>query len=188
MFKISLIHRVNWHISLYLGSRILKYHYSQSIPTSQGMNFTHRGPNTMATVLQQTFANQSSWFKFHCNAFPRVQLTINQSDSKVRGANIGPTWGQEDPGGPIVDPMNLAIWAVLVQITAWHRTGDKSLSKPLSKPLYVTRRQWVNWIFRDDNLPYITNNMDFFRTMSCSGLLVNGLIDIVKSHFTDPNA
>ena len=30
-------------------------------------------------------------------------------DSKVHGANIGPTWGQQDPGGPHVGPMNLAI-------------------------------------------------------------------------------
>ena len=33
-------------------------------------------------------------------------------DSKVYGANIGPTWGQQDPGGPYVDPMNFAIWDI----------------------------------------------------------------------------
>ena len=31
-------------------------------------------------------------------------------DSKVYGANIGPTWGRQDPGGPQVGPMNFAIW------------------------------------------------------------------------------
>ena len=31
-------------------------------------------------------------------------------DSKVHGANTGPTWGRQDPGGPHVGPMNLAIW------------------------------------------------------------------------------
>ena len=30
-------------------------------------------------------------------------------DSKVHGANMGPTWGRQDPGGPHVGPMNLAI-------------------------------------------------------------------------------
>ena len=30
-------------------------------------------------------------------------------DSKDHGANIGPTWGQQAPGGPNVGPMNLAI-------------------------------------------------------------------------------
>ena len=31
-------------------------------------------------------------------------------DSKVHGANMGPIWGWQDPGGPHVGPMNLAIW------------------------------------------------------------------------------
>ena len=33
-------------------------------------------------------------------------------DSKVHGANMGPIWGRQDPGGPHVGPMNLAIWDV----------------------------------------------------------------------------
>ena len=31
-------------------------------------------------------------------------------DSKVRGANMGPIWGRQDPGGPHIGPMNFAIW------------------------------------------------------------------------------
>ena len=31
-------------------------------------------------------------------------------DSKVHGANMGPTWGRQDPVGPHVGPMDLAIW------------------------------------------------------------------------------
>ena len=30
-------------------------------------------------------------------------------DSKVHGASMGPIWGRQDPGGPHVGPMNLAI-------------------------------------------------------------------------------
>ena len=33
-------------------------------------------------------------------------------DSKVRGANMGPTWVLSAPDVPHVGPMNLAIWAV----------------------------------------------------------------------------
>ena len=33
-------------------------------------------------------------------------------DSKVHGANMGPTWVLSAPDGPHVDPMNLAIWVV----------------------------------------------------------------------------
>ena len=31
-------------------------------------------------------------------------------DSKVHGANMGPIWDRQDPGGPHVGPMILAIW------------------------------------------------------------------------------
>ena len=32
-------------------------------------------------------------------------------DSKVHGANMGPIWGRQDPGGPHVGAMIFAIWA-----------------------------------------------------------------------------
>ena len=32
-------------------------------------------------------------------------------DSTVYGANMGPTWGWQDPGGTHVGPMDLALWA-----------------------------------------------------------------------------
>ena len=31
-------------------------------------------------------------------------------DIKVHGANKGPIWGRQDPGGPHVGPKNIAIW------------------------------------------------------------------------------
>ena len=37
-------------------------------------------------------------------------------DSKVYGAIMGPTWGQQVPGGPHVGPMNIAIWEVMNKI------------------------------------------------------------------------
>ena len=33
-------------------------------------------------------------------------------DSKVHGANMGPIWDRQGPGGPHVSPMNFAIWEV----------------------------------------------------------------------------
>ena len=47
-------------------------------------------------------------------------------DSKVHGANMGPIWGRQDPGGPHVGPMNFAIW-----------DGDQDAYG-------ITRPQWVN--------------------------------------------
>ena len=38
-------------------------------------------------------------------------ITLNTiPDSKVHGANMGPIWGRQDPGGPHVGPMNFTIW------------------------------------------------------------------------------
>ena len=37
----------------------------------------------------------------------------NYPNSKVHGANMGPIWGRQDPGGPHVGPMNFAIWVDL---------------------------------------------------------------------------
>ena len=37
-------------------------------------------------------------------------------DSKVHGANMGPTWVLSSPGGPHVGPMNLAIWAIYLYV------------------------------------------------------------------------
>ena len=37
--------------------------------------------------------------------------SVNRSpENKVHGANMGPIWGRQDPGGPHVGPMNFAIW------------------------------------------------------------------------------
>ena len=59
---------------------------------------------------------------------------LNVPDKKVYGANIRPTWGRQDPGGPYVGPMNLDIWGVLktpcgpispiVAITVAHNIKD----------------------------------------------------------------
>ena len=39
-------------------------------------------------------------------------LNVNTPDSKVHGANMGPIWGRQDPGGPHVGPMNFPFWAM----------------------------------------------------------------------------
>ena len=34
-------------------------------------------------------------------------------DSKIHEANVGPTWGRQDQGGPNVGHMNITIWDVM---------------------------------------------------------------------------
>ena len=38
--------------------------------------------------------------------------SVCNPDSKADGANMGPVWGRQDPGGPHIGHMNFAIWEV----------------------------------------------------------------------------
>ena len=37
----------------------------------------------------------------------------NNPDSKFHGANMGPIWGRQVPGGPHAGPMKFVIWVVV---------------------------------------------------------------------------
>ena len=41
-----------------------------------------------------------------------MYFELGYPDIKVRGANMGPIRGRKDPGGPHVDPMNIAVWVL----------------------------------------------------------------------------
>ena len=80
-----------------------------------------------------------------CSVLLFMLLCLNHycvPDSKVHGANMGPIWGRQDPGGPHVGPMNIAIWGtmfrypfvnqfnmVVIQVFAkyWEKTSTNSL-------------------------------------------------------------
>ena len=75
-----------------------------------------------------------------CFAIPRGHAQTESSltteprpitpERKVHGANMGPIWGRQDPGGPYVDPMNFAIW------------DRQPIAQPVSK-IIATRLLWV---------------------------------------------
>ena len=44
----------------------------------------------------------------------KVKPLSKVPDSTVHGANMGPIWDRQDPGGPQVGPMNLAIRGVTI--------------------------------------------------------------------------
>ena len=44
-------------------------------------------------------------------------------DCKVHGANMGPTWDRQDPGGPHGGPMNFVIWVYLTRTRYSHFTA-----------------------------------------------------------------
>ena len=45
----------------------------------------------------------------HIKQLFSTNFLIHYPDSKVHGANMGPIWGQQDPGGPHVGPVNFPI-------------------------------------------------------------------------------
>ena len=53
-------------------------------------------------------------------------------DSKVNGANMGPTWVLSAPDGPHVGPMNLAIRVVLLSFEG-NMPSDEDISQYLIK-------------------------------------------------------
>ena len=60
-------------------------------------------------------------------------------DSKVYGANMGPIWGRQDPGGPHVGPMNFAIWEVTsfpLSIKLYPKTSQTK-ARLKCKPMYT---------------------------------------------------
>ena len=63
------------------------------------------------------FWNEYTEGMFTCFTFYYVLLLTHRvyPDNEVHGANMGPIWGRQDPGGPHVDPKNFAIWVLL-----WH--------------------------------------------------------------------
>ena len=80
-------------------------------------------------------------------------------DSKVHEANMGPIWGRQDLGGPHVDPINFAIWAVIQNlhelwfIWFWSIT----LIYVPSKFALNTHKIWIWWNHKDvSRMPDIT--------------------------------
>ena len=59
-------------------------------------------------VLMLGLANVLLMFCFICI------ILYHLPESKVHGANTGPIWGRQDPGGPHVGPMKFALWASLL--------------------------------------------------------------------------
>ena len=59
-----------------------------------------------------------------------VNGKMNLPDSKIHEANVGPTWGHQDPGGPHVGHMNYAILLsnVLIPILRIFRKVTQTIS------------------------------------------------------------
>ena len=63
--------------------------------------------------MSEQRSNMKTFIKNLCDIY-MATVSIGIPDSKVHGANMGPTWGQQDPGGPHVGHVNLVIWDILI--------------------------------------------------------------------------
>ena len=65
-------------------------------------------------------------------------------DSKVYGANIGPIWGRQDPGGSHVGHMNLAIWAHFPFVGFLYRT-DHDVTQSIREDVTYVTYSLIDW-------------------------------------------
>ena len=82
------------------------------------------------------YLNLSSWYKEPGHLQRTYYLPY--PDSKVHGANMGPTWGRHDPGGPHVGPMDLAITVVTSECSSFNTRTAEYKTKDT-----FPRTQWV---------------------------------------------
>ena len=69
------------------------------------MQSLFKGSNDFLQRMYSNYLAADTWSRW--NDYP---------DIKAHGANIGPIWGRQDPGGPHVGPMNFVIWVLFVSI------------------------------------------------------------------------
>ena len=70
--------------------------------TGLGWSMDYRSPSD---VTPENISAYLTWIQLNWTCNQR-----NHPHGKVPGANMGPIWGQQDPGGPHVGPRNFAIW------------------------------------------------------------------------------
>ena len=79
------------------------------------------------------FPQQLKW-KNTLQASMKQQLPFSYPDNKVHGANVGPIWGRQDPGGPHVGAMNFVIWV--------YNTSCRYILNQIYQVLYWTRMSY----------------------------------------------
>ena len=101
------------------NTRIIKYPNASNSPL----------PNSLVYLLSSHCCCPSSNHMYLVNCFLLNSLLCSMvcikvsHDSNVHGANMGPIWGRQEPGGPHVGPMNFTIWVI-----TWIRLASTFLS------------------------------------------------------------
>ena len=66
-------------------------------------------------IMQNLLIHRWHWYTMflHLQLSPAYMLHNSFPESKIHGANMGPTWVLSAPDGPHVGPMNFAIWVMI---------------------------------------------------------------------------
>ena len=96
-------------------------------------------------------------------------------DSKVHGANVGPIWDRQDPGGPHVGPVNFAICEACVTHVAavalfvWEGMvyGDLPYTGTLCPLPDVGRSYWMKWLIHCKYIIYVYLHVHASQTCFC---------------------
>ena len=67
-------------------------------------NLAYGGQRMLYGIVELSIYSVKRLMSAQCQDIPH---------SKAHGANTGPKWGRQDPGGPPIGPMNFAIWDCL---------------------------------------------------------------------------
>ena len=67
-----------------------------------------------ACIIRLPLSSFADSYVSRPQVFPQ-DIRSSYPGSKVHRANMGRIWGQQDPGGPHVDPMNFVIWVYIKQ-------------------------------------------------------------------------
>ena len=122
-----------------LDNKIL--HSSKQLPEkdcrSRACNFTN------GTIW--TICGISVWNRNLIKSHWELKNQYDYRDNKVHGANMGPIWGWQDPGGPHVGHVNLALWVLC------SGQNFRNIHWP-SKKLWINDSLWdfnVRWILSE---------------------------------------
>ena len=112
----------------------------------------------MRLSLPQPVHTRSAIGKEHCLLGAEIRnFCWADPDSKVHGANMGPIWGRQDPGGPHVGPMNIAILDVLWNVRTFCFRRKRIF---LCNSIMQSRQFWITF-----ELPTLDVNRNKFHFM-----------------------
>ena len=119
------------HVTYHIHRYIYMHKSTAYWPVCRSLNSKHTECNKIVIITS----------KRHFYVINIFSLRIIP-DKKVHGANIGPIWGRQDPGGPHVGPINLAIWEVAFRHNEWIRIDPIPMPSVLLCLPDVRRSHW----------------------------------------------